>query len=205
MSDNDEVEWFTICNEKNIVLKKNDSNTYKITFSINLKNNEDTVLNVLKNGQLFELLSALNPDVIDKFDVIEDSGDVHHIFMTFKTGETDQDRDPDDTDEIDKIIHVFFSLKYSFKENKCIIKSKNINDRDDDHDNQGLNSKINKLKDGKDFLSISKIKLKAVENNKKTSMCLLFKVDGNKSSNIINMYIGLYFKKIFYRFKQYFE
>lgn len=202
MSDNDEVEWFTICNEKNIILKKNNSNTYKITFSINLKNNEDTVLNVLKNGQLFELLSALNPDVIDKFDVIEDSGDVHHIFMTFKTGETD----PDDTDEIDKIIHVFFSLKYSFKENKCIIESKNINDRHDDRNNEGLNSKINKLKEGKDFLSISKIKLKAVENNKKTSMCLLFKVDSSsKSSNIINMYIGLYFKKIFYRFKQYFE
>jgi len=200
MSDNDEVEWFTICNEKNIILKKNDSNTYKITFSINLKNNEDTVLNVLKNGQLFELLGALNPDVIDKFDVIEDDGDIHHIFMTFKTVETEQEEDPDNTDEIDKIVHVFFSLKYIFKQDRCIAKSQKISDFSSD-----LNSKIVKLKEGKDFLSISKIKLKAVEINKKTSMCLIFKVDNNKSSNIINMYIGLYFKKIFYRFKQYFE
>ena len=198
MSDNDEVEWFTICNEKNIVLKKNDSNTYKITFSINLKNNEDTVLNVLKNGQLFELLCALNPDVIDKFDVIEDDGDIHHIFMTFKTGE--QEQESDHTDEIDKIVHVFFSLKYIFKQDRCIAKSQKITDYSSD-----LNSKIVKLKEGKEFISISKIKLKAVEINKKTSICLTFKVDNNKSSNIINMYIGLYFKKIFYRFKQYFE
>jgi hypothetical protein len=202
MSDNDEVEWFTICNEKNIVLKKNDSNTYKITFSINLKNNEDTVLNVLKNGQLFDLLCALNPDVIDKFDVIEDDGDIHHIFMTFKTGEQEQEQEQesDHTDEIDKIVHVFFSLKYIFKQDRCIAKSQKITDYSSD-----LNSKIVKLKEGKEFLSISKIKLKAVEINKKTSMCLTFKVDNNKSSNIINMYIGLYFKKIFYRFKQYFE
>ena len=46
MSDSDD-EWFTICDEKNIVLKKNDANMYKITFSLNVKMNEDTVLNVL--------------------------------------------------------------------------------------------------------------------------------------------------------------
>jgi hypothetical protein len=198
MSDSDEVEWFLICNEKNITLKKNDSNTYKITFNVvGSKNNEDTVLNVLKNGQLFDLLYALNPDVINKVDVIEDQCDIHHVFMTFKPSQNDQGEDND------KIMHVFFSLKYSFKENKCIAKSQLFN-HNDNH-NSDLLSKIVKVKEGRDFLPISKIKLTVAESNKKTSVCLKFKVDNKKSSNIINMCVGLYFKKIFHRFKQYFE
>jgi hypothetical protein len=60
------------------------------------------------------------------------------------------------------------------------------------------------MKSGKEFIPVSKIKLVTIEKSSKTSMCLTFKVD-KKVSNIINMYIGLYFKKIFYRFKQYFE
>ncbi len=200
MSDNDEIEWFVVCNEKNIVLKKNDNNTYKITFSVNLKNDEDTVLNVLKNGQLFDLLFALNPDVIDNIDVIEDRHDTHHVFITFKNIQTE---DVEDADETDKILYVFFSLKYNFKENKCTAKSQVFN-HNDNH-NSDLISKVDKIKEGKEFLPISKIKLTAVESNKKTSICLTFKVDTKKSNNIINMYIGLYFKKIFHRFKQYFE
>ena len=198
MSDSDEVEWFLICNEKNITLKKNDSNTYKITFNVvGSKNNEDTVLNVLKNGQLFDLLYALNPDVVNKVDVIEDQCDIHHVFMTFKPSQNDQGEDND------KIMHVFFSLKYSFKENKCTAKSQLFN-HNDNH-NSDLLSKIVKVKEGRDFLPISKIKLTVAESNKKTSVCLKFKVDNKKSSNIINMCVGLYFKKIFRRFKQYFE
>jgi hypothetical protein len=193
MNNNDEGEWFTICDEKNIILEKNSNNTYKITFSIR-STGEDTVLNVLKNGQLFELLSALNPDVIDEIKVTECANNVHDVFITFKNSSHHQDGE-----ELDKIINVCFSLKYEFKENKCIITSQNCQ-----HDNINCNSQIKK-KDEKEFLSVSKIKLKAVEKNNDTSMCLIFKVDGKKSSNIINMYIGLYFKKIFYRFKQYFE
>ena len=174
MSDSDEVEWFLICNEKNITLKKNDSNTYKITFNVvGSKNNEDTVLNVLKNGQLFDLLYALNPDVVNKVDVIEDQCDIHHVFMTFKPSQNDQGEDND------KIMHVFFSLKYSFKENKCTAKSQLFN-HNDNH-NSDLLSKIVKVKEGRDFLPISKIKLTVAESNKKTSVCLKFKVDNKKS------------------------
>lgn len=196
MGDSDD-EWFTICDEKNIVLKKNDANIYKITFSINVKNNEDTVLNVLKNGQLFELLSALNPDVIEKVDVNERVDRIQDIFMSFKNSKTNSD---DDVDEADKIVHVFFSIKYIFSENKCVIKSqsqKNVDSHNDEN-------QVAKIKNGKEFIPVSKIKLITTEKNNKTSMCLTFKVD-KKTSNIINMYIGLYFKKIFYRFKQYFE
>ena len=191
MNNNDESDWFTICDEKNIILEKNSNNAYKITFSVH-STGEDTVLNVLKNGQLFELLSALNPDVIDKINVTEHANNVHDVFITFKNS------NKQDGEELDKIINVCFSLKYEFKENRCIITSQNCQD-DGNPDSQI------KKKDEKEFLSVSKIKLKAVEKNNKTSMCLIFKVDSKKSSNIINMYIGLYFKKIFYRFKQYFE
>lgn len=195
---NDESDWFTICDEKHIILEKNSNNSYKITFSIN-STGEDTVLNVLKNGQLFELLAALNPDVIDKINVTEHANNVHDVFITFKNNSNDKD-----VEELDKIIDVYFSLKYKFKENKCIITSNNIQD-DDKNKNDNSESSSHIKKYGKEFLPVSRINLKAVEKNNKTSMCLIFKVDSKKSSNIINMYIGLYFKKIFYRFKQYFE
>jgi hypothetical protein len=190
MSDGEDDEWFTICDEKNIILKKNDENMYKITFSIILKNNEDTVLNILKNGQLFELLSALNPDVIEKVDVNQNDDGVHDVFMTFKSSKNSNH------DEEDKIVNVFFSIKYIFSEKKCIIKSQS-------YDNE-VQNQVAKMKSGKEFIPVSKIKLVTIEKSSKTSMCLTFKVD-KKVSNIINMYIGLYFKKIFYRFKQYFE
>jgi hypothetical protein len=196
MNNNDEDDWFTICDEKHIILEKNSSNAYKITFSVHSTGGEDTVLNVLKNGQLFELLAALNPDVIDKINVTEHANNVHDVFITFKNNSNDVDGE-----ELDKIIDVYFSLKYSFKENKCIITSNNI--QNDDKNSSESDSRFKK--DGREFLPVSKINLKAVEKNNKTSMCLIFKVDSKKSSNIINMYIGLYFKKIFYRFKQYFE
>lgn len=191
----DENEWFTICNEKNIILEKNNNNDYKISFNINLKDGEDTVINVLKNGQLFDLLSALNPDVIDKITVTEHD-DVHSVFMTLKNSS-----DQADGEEVDKIINVYFSLKYNFKENKCIITSQKNENENNNHE---YHSDITK-KYGKDFLHVSKIKLKVVEKNNKTSVCITFKTDVKKSNNIKNMYIGLYFKKIFYRFKQYFE
>lgn len=206
MSDSDD-EWFTICDEKNIVLKKNDANMYKITFSINVKNNEDTVLNVLKNGQLFELLSALNPDVIEKIDVNEHAG-IHDIFMSFKNSKTktngkngnNKGDEGDEADEADKIVHVFFPVKYIFSKNKCVIVSQN----EKNVDSNCVENQAVKIKNGKEFIPVSKIKLITIENDDKTSMCLTFKVD-KKVSNIINMYIGLYFKKIFHRFKQYFE
>jgi hypothetical protein len=197
MNNNDESDWFTICDEKNIILEKNSNNAYKITFSVHSKG-EETVLNVLKNGQLFELLSALNPDVIDNINVTEHTNNVHDVFITFKNS------NKQDGEELDKIINVCFSLKYEFKENMCIIKSQNFNDNGKNDNNDNSDSQIKK-KDEKEFLPVSKIKLRAVEKNNKTSMCLIFKVDSKKSSNIVNMYIGLYFKKIFYRFKQYFE
>jgi hypothetical protein len=199
MNNNDEDDWFTICDEKHIILEKNSSNAYKITFSIN-STGEETVLNVLKNGQLFELLAALNPDVIETINVTEHTNNVHDVFITFKNNGNDKD-----DEEIDKIIHVYFSLKYKFKENKCIITSNNIKDDDKNKNDNSESSSSCIKKYGKEFLPVSKINLKAVEKNNKTSMCLIFKVDSKKSSNIINMYIGLYFKKIFYRFKQYFE
>ena len=40
MDDND--DWFTICDEKNIMLEKNNNNDYKITFNIHSKKGKDT-------------------------------------------------------------------------------------------------------------------------------------------------------------------
>ena len=153
---NNESDWFTICDEKNIILEKNSNNAYKITFSIHSTGGEETVLNVLKNGQLFELLSALNPDVIDKINVTEQTNNVEDVFITFKNNSNHQD-----DEELDKIINVYFSLKYDFKENKCIITSQNCRDDNDKNNNGNSISQIKK-KDGKEFLPVSKIKLKAV-------------------------------------------
>lgn len=196
MDENNECEWFTICSEKEILLEKNDSNMYKITFSVSQNNEEDTVLNLLKNGQLFELLSQLNPDVIDNINVTQHNN-IDHVFITFKNNKGDNE----DEEDNDKIVDIYFSLMYTFKENKCIISSQN---KKNDNDYEKVINKI-KNKTGKEYLHVSKIKFKAVEKNNKTSICIIFKIESKKSNNIVNMYIGLYFKKIFYRFKKYFE
>jgi hypothetical protein len=185
MEEESQCEWFTICDEKNILLEKNENNIYKLTFNVITNNEEDTVLNILKNGQLFELLSALNPDVIEKINVNE-KDNIHRVFITFKNLDDEVNRNKDDN-----ILNIHFYLKYKFKEGRCIITSqKNKNNNDQEI---------------KDSLFISQIKLKAVEKNKKTSIQLIFKMDNVNTSNFINMYVGLYFKKIFHRFKQYFE
>ena len=196
MSDIEEesqCEWFTVCDEKNILLEKNENNLYKITFNVKTNDEEDTVLNVLKNGQLFELLSALNPDVIEKINVNENNDNIHHVLITFKNLDDEINSNKDDN-----ILNIHFYLKYKFKEGKCVItsqKKQNKNNIKTDNNDE----------ENKDSLFISQIKLKAVEKNKKTSIYLIFKLNNVNTSNFINMYIGLYFKKIFHRFKQYFE
>jgi hypothetical protein len=196
MSDIEEesqCEWFTVCDEKNILLEKNENNLYKITFNVKTNDEEDTVLNVLKNGQLFELLSALNPDVIKKINVKENNDNIHHVLITFKNLDDEINSNKDDN-----ILNIHFYLKYKFKEGKCVItsqKKQNKNNIKTDNNDE----------ENKDSLFISQIKLKAVEKNKKTSIYLILKLDNVNTSNFINMYIGLYFKKIFHRFKQYFE
>jgi len=194
MSDNEsqnDSEWFTICDEKNILLEKNENNIYKITFNVISKNSEDTVLNILKNGQFFELLSALNPDVIESIKVNEKSHEeIHGVFIKFKN--------TDEMNKDDSILNIHFFIKYKFKEGKCVITSEK-------KQNKLIINSSNKKIDVENSLFISQIKLKAIEKNEKTSLLLLFKLDNLKSSNFTNMYIGMYFKKIFYRFKQYFE
>jgi ribosome-associated toxin RatA of RatAB toxin-antitoxin module len=199
MSDVEEesqYEWFKICDEKNILLEKNENNLYKITFNIRNCGNEDTVLHVLKNGQLFELLSALNPDVIEKIKVSENDN-IHHVFITFKNLD-----DKINSNQGENILNVHFYLKYKFKEGKCIITSQKKQNNSNDNISGNGNNDENNIDDS---LFISHIKLKAVEKNEKTSIQLIFKLDNINTSNLINMYIGLYFKKIFHRFKQYFE
>lgn len=192
MEEESQYEWFTVCDEKNILLEKNENNLYKITFNVKTSDNEDTVLNVLKNGQLFELLSALNPDVIETIKVNENNN-IHHVLITFKNLDDEINSNKDDN-----ILNIHFYLKYKFKEGKCIITSQK-------KQNKNNNKNYNNDEENKDSLFISQIKLTAVEKNKKTSIHLFFKLDNLNTSNFINMYIGLYFKKIFHRFKQYFE
>jgi hypothetical protein len=189
----EQYDWFTVCDEKNILLEKNENNLYKITFNVRTKNKEDTVLNVLKNGQLFELLSALNPDVIEKINVNENDN-IHSVFITFKNldDEINSNRD-------DNTINVHSYLKYKFKESKCTIISQKKQNKNN------INGLDNAESNKDSSIFISHIKFKAVEKNEKTSIQLVFELDNIKTSNFINMYIGLYFKKIFHRFKQYFE
>lgn len=147
MEEESQYEWFTICDEKNILLEKNENNLYKITFNIKTNGNEDTVLHVLKNGQLFELLSALNPDVIEKIKVTE-RDNIHHVFMTFINLD-----DESNSNRGENILNVHFYLKYKFKEGKCIITSQKKQNGNNDENNID------------DSLFISHIKLKAVEKN----------------------------------------
>ena len=177
-------EWYTVCDEKNLLLKKNDNNEYSLSFDINEKNDNDvSVLELLNSGQLFELLYELNKDIIES--ITEDPentiNNVNNATIKIKNIKS----------EFKQIKNVNIHLKfvYKFQNNECTINSipfdSNFVTTDDNI-----------------YISTFLINFKELQP---TNVLLTFKIDEVVDNDVFQMYIGLYFKKLFYRFKLYFE
>lgn len=177
-------EWYTVCDEKNLLLKKNDNNEYSLSFDINEKNDNDvSVLEILNCVQLFELLYELNKDIIES--ITEDPentiNNVNNVSINIKNIKS----------EFKQIKNVNIHLKfvYKFENNECKITSIPF-------DSTFVTNEENL------YISTFLINFK---QNQPTNVVLTFKIDEVVDNDIFQMYIGLYFKKLFYRFKMYFE
>jgi len=177
-------DWYIVCDEKNLLLKKNDNNEYSLSFDINENPvNDVSVLELLNCKQLFELLYELNKDIIES--ITEDSentiNNVNNVTIKIKNLKS----------EFKQIKNVNIHLKfvYKFDNDECIISSFPFDSN---------------LVSTEDNLYIPSFQIN-FKQNQPTNVLLTFKLDEVVDNDVFQMYIGLYFKKLFYRLKMYFE
>jgi len=177
-------EWYTVCDEKDLLLKKNDNNEYSLSFDINEKTENDvSVLELLNCEQLFELLYELNKDIIENITESPENtiNNVNNVSIKIKNIKSEF--------KAIKNINIHLKFVYKFENNECTISSVPFDSN---------------LMTTEDNIYISTFLIN-FKQNQSTNVLLTFKIDEVVDNDIFQMYIGLYFKKLFYRFKMYFE
>jgi ribosome-associated toxin RatA of RatAB toxin-antitoxin module len=175
-------EWYTVCDEKELLLKKNDNNEYSLALVV--KDDDVSILDdVINTGQLFELLYELNKDIIEN--IIESKenniNEINNVSIKIKNIKNEF--------KTIKNINIHLKFKYTIVNNSCTINSLPFD---------------NNFKSNEENIYISHFQIN-FEKNEKTNILLKFKIDDEVDNDLYQMYIGLYFKKLFYRFKMYFE
>lgn len=169
-------EYYTVCNDKNIILEKNDLDNYRINIDIipNI-NNDFTLVDIIIEEQLWNLLYELNNDNIEEFK-INNLTNSQDIFIKVKSNTEKQI-----SKELkDIIIHI--DSKYNkINEHKCQLICTNLHNSTIKFDNFII------------FIDCSNLKL----TNIKIHFTLL------DINDFISTYIALYIKKIFYRLTKY--
>lgn len=177
----DDEEWYVICDEKEILLEKNDNDEYKLSFDIKEnKTNDASVLEIFKEEQFFELLYELNKDLIKTLDVTCDNK-INKVALNIINLKNEYKNN--------KNINIYINFLYNFQDKQCFINSVPFE---------------NNVNQSEDNIYISDFKLSCIEGEP-TKILLKFNVNDIIDNNVFQMYIGLYFKKIFHRFKMYFE
>jgi len=177
-------DWIIVCDEKNLILKKNDNNDYSLSFDINENSENDfSVQEIINSNQFFELLYELNKDIIENItDSSENSiNNVNNLIIKIKNLKSEF--------KTLKNINIHLKFIYKFENNETSLCSIPF-------DNNFVSTEDNL------YISTFLIKFK---QNKPTNVLLTFKIDDIVDNDIFQMYLGLYFKKLFYRFKMYFE
>jgi hypothetical protein len=153
---------------------------YKLSFEICETGDTASVIDILKKKLLFKLIQKLNEDLINKIDITEENN-ISIVVIKYKNNYNEE-----------IILHL--KLKYNFFDdlNKCIINSIPF-------------EKIEKIENtDKNNIYINDFNI-TFEKKQKTCVLLTFNVDNVFDNNLQQMYIGLHFKKLFNRFKLYFE
>lgn len=173
-------EWYTVCDEKELLLKKNDNNEYSLALEV--KDDDVSILDdVIITGQLFDLLYELNKDIIENIESKENNiNEINNVSIKIKSIKNEF--------KTIKNINIHLKFNYIFENNGCTIKS----------------IPIDNFKSNEENIYISHFQIN-FEKNQKTNILLKFKIDDEVDNDLYQMYIGLYFKKLFYRFKMYFE
>lgn len=171
-------EWFTVCDENDILLEKNDSNDYKISLNIyENPENEFSSIDIIKEGQLFDLLFELNNDIIENIDQSIIDNNINLVTIVSLNKEK-------------KKKNIYLKYKSEINDNLCIITGVPFEDK-------------NEVKDDEIYLDNFNIKL---EKGCPTSLSVILNSNNFlDEDSLINIFLSLFIKKIFNKFKKYFE
>ena len=171
-------EFYTVCNDKNILLQKNDEDDYIINMTINPnENNSFTIIDIITELQLWNLLYKLNDDNIQEYKLTTINNYEQDIFIKINSNV-----DKNISDEIKNIIiHINTTYKL-ISNNECNIVCRNLN----------LSTVF-----FTDFI----INILCLD----TKIIIYIKFSIKDINDLIATYIALFIKKIFYRLSKYLE
>jgi len=173
---------FVIC-EKDISLFQNE-NSYKILFSIkNVENTYNSIIEIVKDNDLFELLFELNKDIIESFN-LKSLDETHYVNIKVINKNCDY------FDCENFVMHINYANK--IEEGKGLIYSVPF-----------INNNNNL---GKNEIYLSNFSVEINDDRDAVSFIIKYSFDKELfDSNLINTSISMYILKILYRLKLYFE
>jgi hypothetical protein len=185
----EDSEFTIISEKKNVLLEKNNLGDFRINIPVNTTIENESIFDIIKNKCFFDLLYELNKDIIEKFEITNDNNDVtiDDIKIIFKDV-TNEDNVLDDNEEI------LINLK---------IKTNCISDTD--YELSGLNIQNNSsIKNESVNMENFLIKVEK-KSSELINIKISFSIKDNEKPDFLKTYICLYFQKIFYKIKLYFE
>jgi len=171
-------EFYIVCNDKNILLQKNDEDNYIINMTITPnKNNSFNLIDIVTELELWNLIYELNNDNIEEYKLTNINQNEQDVYIKVKSNTEKQI-----SDELKNII---IHIKTKFKEisnNECEIVCNNLN----------LST-----------VCFSNFIINILCSEEKTFLNIQFTLQD--INDLISTYIALYIKKIFYRLSKYLE
>jgi len=168
-------EFYTVCNDKDILLQKNDEDNYIINMTIqHNKTNSFTLIDIITELELWNLLYELNNDNIEEFKLtnIEQK---QHVFIKVKSSTEKQI-----SNELKDIIIHIETTYHQNSDNECNLVCNNLTPS---------------------TIIFNNFIINVVCSQESTYVKIKFTLED--INDLISTYIALYIKKIFYRLSKY--
>jgi len=182
----DDREYTTISEKKDVLLEKNNLGEYKLNIIIHPTSDSGSIFELTKKKVLFDLIYELNKELIKKYEKTVDShvDNISFIFIDV----INEDNILDEHEEI----NINLKLKTNnVSDNICEIVGLTIE---------------NSSSRNKEIASINKFVLKIEQFEDSTiGLNIFFSFLEMDTPDFIKNFIALYFQKIFYKLKLYFE
>jgi hypothetical protein len=168
--------FYTVCNDKDILLEKNDLDEYRINMTI-IPNpmNEFTLIDIILEHEFWNLLFELNKDIIEYFNEVKQTNNRDIISIKLKS-------ENESTEFKNLLLNLLVTIE-QISNNKMIITCVNADTK-------------------KDEIRFTDF-IMNIEQIKNTNINISFKL--TNANDIVNTYISLCIKKIFYRLSKYLE
>jgi hypothetical protein len=169
------AEFYTVCNDKDILLQKNDDDNYIINMTIQPnKNNSFTLIDIITELELWNLLYELNNDNIEEYK-LTNINQKQDVFIKVKS--TTEKQISNELKDI--IIHIQTTHKL-ISDNECNIVCTNLTPS---------------------TIIFNNFIINVLCSQELTYVTINFTLED--INDLISTYIALYIKKIFYRLSKY--